>query len=132
MRFDIINYGRSPGWTTRIHLEARPHIERDLENQGIPDYGECGFPNGGIIAPGESAHMQVGDGLDTSNLTISESDKELVYSRDIYLLIYGFVDYRDIHHRPHRSCFGYRLIADAPVDLQQFAILGNDAHWHYT
>ena len=147
LTYQVHNYGKSPGWMIWQHLRAQvePTTNRYLRAPGQPtrpDYGHLGDPFGGVVAPGQVITIQIrddpGDPPSRQYLTLPSHQETDVRNGALFLFVHGFMEYRDIHRRwnlrpnVHQTCFCYRWNHNVPLNQPHFAVVENDAYWHYT
>ena len=126
----VVNYGNSPAWITRLNLDVRFHGSSDLKDQR-PTYRNPSDNTGRLPVPRRRTLQFSWD----PQITISKSDQILFVADQVNLFIYGFIEYRDIHHgffhrRLHHSSFAFRYFPRQEVP-DYYAVL-NERFWKST
>jgi hypothetical protein len=119
VRLKLINYGRSPALITRSWLDFTRVIVSSLSEE--PDYPATeGGPFVNVAPNRATPTIQVG-----IQLTGEEALAIAAQPRERTLMLYGYVDYRDVFGKEHQTRYCYFYFPPATARIPAFPIPGS-------
>jgi len=108
--YQVVNYGRTPAWPTKVQIRKRVHESSQLENAGGPQYVEQSDTLAGILVPRQTKDFEYSH-PSLLAMTQDEFDSTMGLTAKKNLFIYGFIEYQDLRKKSyHRTCAGCRIV----------------------